>query len=374
MTRSEIAIRIVSAIGQRDATGALAAINEAVEAGQDIRQLNRQIVSLVRDGLQVASGLNVLAYQDELKALASNLSVSDLVDVAAAFLDTDSQIRSSVMPHLPLELAVLKSTVARPAPGQAESRQQAAPPPKRDSGGAARAPEPRPTQPEPMPNPVPIRAEVAAEPAPTNKWTSMARNRDAARTVSEPPAVDLVPSSPPPVPASETQKADSIIPQDLSVSVDTSIGENSGGELSIEALIDMWPNVRADIKSLDRRTEALMLEIDPIDVMGDRITLASPYEFHRNMLNVAERRATLEDAISRRTGRTVRVEVVLKSDFLAARVPQAATPPDQASRQPEPATGGKPAPDSDDDAGEKYLGAVIRMFDGEIIEETVDES
>ena len=369
MTRSEIAIRIVSAIGRRDATEALAAVNEAVDAGQDVRQLNRQVVALLRDGLQVASGLNVLAYQDELKVLAANLTISDLVEVAAAFLDTESQIRSSVMPHLPLELAVLKSTVARSSPGTMESTQPASPPPKTDPEGAASVPERRATSFESMQNPVAVHPASTPEPAPTNKWTSMARNRDAVRRVSE-----TAPSEPysPEQAANKQATPEHASEPPMQVAAQADVAAEAGippGDLSTEFLVDMWPNIRADIKSLDRRTEALMLEIDPIDVIGDRVTLASPYEFHRNMLNDATRRSTLEDVISRRTGRAVRVEVVLKSDFLATHAPQAVAPPNQ-SAQPEPADA---APTAADEDGEKFLGAVLRIFDGEIIDETPEE-
>ena len=53
---SEVAVRVLIAISEGDPKSALQAINEAVNAGQDPRQLNRQIVSLIRDGLYIASG------------------------------------------------------------------------------------------------------------------------------------------------------------------------------------------------------------------------------------------------------------------------------------------------------------------------------
>ena len=48
---SEAADGILEAIANRDAAAALNTIAEAVQNGQDPRQLNRQVVGLIRDAL-----------------------------------------------------------------------------------------------------------------------------------------------------------------------------------------------------------------------------------------------------------------------------------------------------------------------------------
>ena len=133
-------------------------------------------------------------------------------------------------------------------------------------------------------------------------------------------------------------------------------------------LMEMWPAIRADIKSLDRRTEALLMEIDPVQVAADEITLAAAYDFHRNKVNEDERRSVVESVISRRVGRAVRVHCILRTEILLSpathaaaevrAVPEAEVEPDLSA--------GEPDPESPD---QKMLGAVVRMFDGEIIDD-----
>jgi hypothetical protein len=91
------------------------------------------------------------------------------------------------------------------------------------------------------------------------------------------------------------------------------------------------------------------------------------------MLNDPARRTVIESVLSRRTGHPYRVEVILRSDFggpAAAVVtpsPPQAPQPDQASPEPDSST-----VISDED-GEKFIGAVVRIFDGTIIDDQVED-
>ena len=133
-------------------------------------------------------------------------------------------------------------------------------------------------------------------------------------------------------------------------------------------MVELWPNIRADIKSLDRRIEALLGEVDPVDVTDEEVILAASYEFHRDKVNEDERRAIVEEVIARRLGRSVRVQCVLRSDFVMTTRTPAIAPETPA----EPVASDSPTPAIERDgekADEKMLGAVVRMFDGEIIDE-----
>ena len=90
---------------------ALQAINEAVNAGKDPRQLNRQIVSLIRDGLYIASGARTNVGRAATRSASERLGLPGWLHVATAFADTDSGIRSAVIPQLPLEMSVLTAII-----------------------------------------------------------------------------------------------------------------------------------------------------------------------------------------------------------------------------------------------------------------------
>jgi hypothetical protein len=110
------------------------------------------------------------------------------------------------------------------------------------------------------------------------------------------------------------------------------------------------------------------MEIDPVQVSADEITLAAAYDFHRNKVNEDERRSIVEAVIGRRIGRTIRVHCILRSERVAT--PVAQTAPEVRAVPAvdlEPASpGAPPDPESPD---QKVLDAVVRIFDGEILDD-----
>jgi DNA polymerase-3 subunit gamma/tau len=335
MTRDEVAIDIMTAISKADLPTALRSVNEAVAAGQDPRQLNRQIVMLVRESLYLVSKAKAESHVPELAEVADRLNLQQLLRIASAFTDTDGVMRTAVIPQLPLEMAIVQSVLsladsAQPAPRPAAERPQTV-------TEAAVMPQPPASEPQPstrLQDQVRRRSETAAaKPAPR------------ARSVSEP-------SGPPPEPSAPT--AGDMLP--------------SRHELSLERLIDLWQKIRADVKTLDRRTEALLSEIDPVRVDDLDVYLASPYEFHRNMLADDERRAIVESVIHRRTGYAVRIHCMLRSELTSQQPPPNGTSigerMDAGPKEVAEAIATLPDTESED---RKLLNAVVKTFDGEIV-------
>ncbi|MGN6483447.1 MAG: hypothetical protein ACTHMX_03510, partial [Thermomicrobiales bacterium] len=87
---------------------------------------------------------------------------------------------------------------------------------------------------------------------------------------------------------------------------------------------------RTDVTGVNRRTEALLQQVDPAGVAGDTLVLVSPYEFHRNKVNSDEARAIVEDVIQRRLNRRMTVTCVTREEaqaMIAKRSPSAAPTP-----------------------------------------------
>ena len=89
-------------------------------------------------------------------------------------------------------------------------------------------------------------------------------------------------------------------------------------EASVEVarIVDLWPQVRSDVKALNRRIEALLSEVDPVAINGKQITLAVPYPFHRDKLNTDDVRETVSGVLSRLLGHDVSLLCVLRSEFM----------------------------------------------------------
>jgi len=331
LSGSEAADRILEAIANRNAAAALTTIAEAVQNGQDPRQLNRQIVGLIRDALYKSSGAPVVSGSSALEAVVAKRPLQDLIEIASQFSSTESDIRSAVIPQLPLEIAVLRATLETPAPANVQP-----------------APAVAPTRVEPRPRPEPAKSQrtdlAAAPPTPAgSRLQDRVRPREnAARhpTLAEPePAEESAPSQPAPA--------------------------VTNGAATIEQIREQWLQIRADVKSLDRRTEALLMEIDPFDIQDGQVILASPYDFHRNMLNDAERRGFIETVIQRRFGVRLRVSTSLRTELLEARRAATATVAETA------VTVSQVLETSAED-DEKYLKAVISITDGELLDDPVE--
>ena len=118
------------------------------------------------------------------------------------------------------------------------------------------------------------------------------------------------------------------------------------GPLSLDVIVDLWSKIRADVKSVNRRIDALLQQVDPVTINGNVVVLASPYEFHRNRVNSDEARHVIEDVISRLGHLRVQVSCVTRDEAVAMAgtsrpapsspgIPLAASPEGTSTRTPE---------------------------------------
>ena len=353
ISRNERVEGIIAAIADRDAAAGLTIIGEAVDAGDDVRQLAKQILTYLR--LLLLERAQGAADADETaKSLARRFELGDLADIARRFGDMDFRIKHAILPQLPLELALVDATLrgTTPAPVQAATQQ----------------PQQAPVRATPPPAP-PV--ETPAEPS--RPKTSL---RDRVRqTGSSPrPARTSQPEPEPFQPATSTPATPEPAPGRPAAA-------SPAGSIAIDAIIDMWPKIRADVKAVDRKAEAIMQQIDPIHLNGSKLTLTSAYEFHRNRMNSDEIRRVVEDVVSRVIGQTVEITCVSREDANILRSqaqPQApaspaANPPDpHPPYDDEPPLRAKPArevtPDPTiDPDNETRIKAVQNIFDAEEI-------
>src|SRR5215211_4599291 len=110
VSRNDRVERLVEALSDRDASLALGAVNEAVEQGEDPRQLNRQLVTYLRVLLHERAGGSPDADQ-RAKELAARFELPVLGRLASIFSETDYKIRHSPYAQLPLEIALVEAIV-----------------------------------------------------------------------------------------------------------------------------------------------------------------------------------------------------------------------------------------------------------------------
>jgi len=355
VSRNDRVEAIVGALAERDPATGLAAIAAAVEAGEDMRQLGRQLLTYLRMLLIHRAG-GASDADDTAKALAERFQIQELTDLVRGFAEIDTKVKHATLAQLPLELAIVEGALRgqRPAP-------QAAPIAPMDAAPA----QPRhgvPQYPEPERNPFdddlggpppvdgerqPVRpprtslrdrvrgapsttatAQPAGAPTPREDRRPA---RPEARPEGRPAQVDAparygaAPRSDPPAPQAPTPPPATAVPAPASPAT------APADAISIDTIVEQWVQIRNDVKAVNRRTEALLQQVDPAGIAGDVLVLVSPYEFHRNKVNSDEARTIVEDVLIRRLGQRLTVTCVTREDaqaMIAKRSPSptAATP------------------------------------------------
>ncbi len=324
VSRNERVEALARALADRDAAAGLQEIGAAVDEGDDIRQLGRQFVAYVRLLMLQRAGGSADA-DATAKDLASRFTLDELATQIRQLSDIDFRAKRSAFPQLPLEIAMVEGASRGEARAQAQLPSRDATPERPSRSDRDEPPPPPPDDDEP-PAPAPrtsLRDRVRGA-AP--KTASPMTPREPTRRVAEAP-VDSPPTAPEPPPAST-----------LPVRKASATG-STNGEMSLATIVDLWPKIRADVKAVNRRIEALLQQVDPAAVSGSQVVLVSPYEFHRNRVNTDEVRQVVENVIGRLVHTSVQVTCVAREDAMrmagnASSTPALAASEDRESDDP----------------------------------------
>jgi DNA polymerase-3 subunit gamma/tau len=125
---SQVVGRIASHLASRDVSAGLNAIAHAIDAGADPRQFAREIVEYLRGILLIKSNSGnslslTIESQNEMTELAKQFSTPELLRAIRLFNQAAFELRSSVNPTLPLEIALIESTLDQATPSPPRSAQ-----------------------------------------------------------------------------------------------------------------------------------------------------------------------------------------------------------------------------------------------------------
>jgi DNA polymerase-3 subunit gamma/tau len=146
-------------------------------------------------------------------------------------------------------------------------------------------------------------------------------------------------------------------------------GQAPSGAVTVDQLADLWPKIRADVKAVNRRVEALLASIDPVAVNGNQVVLVAAYEFHRKRMNEESVRSVVEDVLSRIFKMPLTVTCLMRGEELAASSAGFAPRPAPVVAERPPAVDARPIsePSPGSNLDEQRLQAAKNIFDGEEI-------
>ncbi len=348
VSRNDRVESIVQALADRNPGAGLRSIGEAVDAGEDMRQLGRQLVAYIRLLMLQRAGGSADADANARK-LAEGFQLYELASLAQLFADIDYKVKHATLSQLPLELAIVEGSLrgtqpqsqvtSRPSPPD-EARSvlagQAREQPVREMQRASLSPiesesERMPEQPRPS-----LRDRVRGQPAsapdrtvPTPRDTAPQGQSPSSVGEAPPPMEPYVDGPDYPEPAAPRREPDRRqkpaspasppaaapeMPRPVSTIQPAASATTTLPDSSFEAIVELWPKIRADVKAVNRRIEALLQQVDPVSISSDKLVLMSAYEFHRNRVNSDEARIIIEDVVARLLKRHVNVSCVTREE------------------------------------------------------------
>lgn len=319
ISRNDRVEGLVRAIADQDAGAGLTLINDAVESGEDVRQLGRQFISYLRM-LMLERAAGSPDADDAARALARRFELGRLAGITRIFADVDYKSRHMSVPQLPLELAIVRACLIDEAPAASslpESRARQAQPQQQSTPSSNDAPEPRQRSKGPSLKDRVRGASMgrgehntaqtgsAMEPQPDHTYDAGPSPSPESNPIPKAPSSsDVSPSKQ--APAASNGAAQSEPP--------AAAGAVPPGNTDLERIVELWDNIRMDVKALNRRTEALLQQADPIQVEGTHLTLVAAYPFHEKRLNDDDTRRTIEEVIERLTGTKLTVSSISREE------------------------------------------------------------
>ena len=283
---SESAAKLATHLVDGDLAGGLDLINSAVGGGADPRQFGREVVEYLRGLLLVreGAGTRLLSATEEqateMEALAQRVSAEQLLRSIRLFNEAITDLRRGLqtVPQLPLELALVESTMEPEAP-QASAQTV--------------------RQEQVLYQTSPRTASQPAAPQP---------KAEASQTANQ--------EVPTPAPAATPDQTPSSEGEELVVKQETPTQQPPAGALTLVQVEQAWPMVLHAVRDRNPATEgALRTQCKPVEVVGDEIIITFPFPFLREKLVDPQRKAEIQDALTEVLNAECRIKLVKASEF-----------------------------------------------------------
>jgi DNA polymerase-3 subunit gamma/tau len=290
--------KLVGHLVKRDVAAGLDLINQMVGDGVDPRQFNRELVEYLRGLLLIKTGngaslLNVTAeVLAEMENQVLQLSTKALLRTVKLFNQASLDLKASLQPQLPLELAFIEATLGE------DSVTERGPVSKAQQGAGQNV--------------------TAAPPSATSPTVLQEGQAVEGSRTTQAVAVDTSPQ-PPPTEETPTGREREAPPA-------------SG--VTLEKVRLNWARILAEIRPDNRSVEALLRSGHAEAVEGNVVVLGFPYAFHKERVEEPKCQALVEQVFSRALSSPCRIRCILVSKSSSKTIRQ---PPK--TLRPEPAKG-----------------------------------
>lgn len=301
ITDKKFAHEIMEKIIAKDTRVAIEKINALLLDGYDLEVFNKSLINYLRQ-LMLLKVNPVLVSQfsyemtkeqaEKMQKQSEKIDLQKIIFIINLFLDAQSKISSSILPQLPLEIAIIKATNEFPRP---------------------------------VPTPL-----------------------------NEPTAINQVPKK---IVYSEPKQTENLKVTDNSNKYEVTVNKQEEIEqseyLTIDKANNKWKQLLVDIKPFNHSLKALLTNCQIYEVKKNTVTLATPYDFYRDKLNIPINKTTVEDVFSKILGTKIDIKVVLCKEV---------------GIEPKNTELGKPAPEKEKQQ-DSLLSSALKIIGGKVVEE-----
>jgi DNA polymerase-3 subunit gamma/tau len=239
---------------------ALDAIQDLYKQGVDIFNFSSSVIYYCRDLLLLSSGIEKENLSDDVKNLVARTDIIDISKLLNLLLDAHNKIKQSVLPQLPIELAVVTfcATSSRPEVTRTEPKQK---------------PKPKPSSDEDDIFDTTLTLEMIKQ---TN------------------------------VPEESQPNDSNSIPTEEEVLEDISAIEQS-----MEDILSKWDDIINTASQINNSVTAILKACKPIKVDGEYLVLEVLYKFHKERLESTKNRELVEQALKAHISAVKSIKCVL---------------------------------------------------------------
>jgi len=295
-TQNQTVASIGKAILEKKSSLAIAQINELLDNGYDLAVFTKSLINYLRQIMllkvdpELKKYFSYEATNEKIEAMLGLASKSDLIAITQAidiFSEAKNKISAFMLPQLPLEMAVIKATGIIPASSQA---------------------------------------------------------------VTSPEIIEEKPTAPPvkniPPKKSPTEKAFEKTPEETEPKSDS-----LGKEVTLEEVTKNWSQLLIDIKPYNHSLGVLLTNCQAVATEGNKIILATPYEFYKEKLEIPSHRLTVEEVFGKILGLPILLKINIDKTILPKKSEEA-----EKKSQEEPKENGN------------LLDSALEIFGGKVVE------
>ncbi len=257
-----------------DSTGAIAKINTLLTDGYDLQVFNKSLINYLRQLMLLKISPELKTYfsyeitADQTEKMLEQIKKVELAKIISAinlFLEAQEKISASMLPQLPLEIAIIKATNTFPAIVES------------------------------------IKYQVLSNNQDTknnnqvNQKSQITNHKQNTNTQIIKKTTEKI----------ETENSNIAIEQ---------FNNDLNSNLTIEEAIAKWHTLLEKIAPFNHSLKALLSNCRVSAVSGNVITLATPYDFYMQKLNDQANQLTVEDVFGKILGSKISIKTIIDKD------------------------------------------------------------